>query len=378
MLKKKYNLVIDASRNRSGGSVQYIKNFIKYLKLENSKINKVVIFSYKELLKKIPKKSFLSKKTHSFLEMNIFFQVIWQFFFLRTFLKKNKCNILFTTDSASFCRYNPNIIFNQDILGFDKDYLNKTYFSFEKLRLIFIKFIQIIAMNNANKIIFLSKFSHRIISKFLKKKDYKIIPHGIEKKIIKLGKNNLKKVFRDYGLKKKIKIVYVSPLFRYKNHITVIKAYTRLKNKYHNLEIKFVGAYKHDLNYYNYILNKNPLIDKTCFTGELNREDVIKILKKSDIFVFASSCEAFGITLLEAMAMAMPIICSNKSGLPEILKNGGIYFNPDNDYQLACQIEKFIKYKNLRKLKSKIAFNLSLKYQWQYNVKKFLNLINEF
>ena len=32
-----------------------------------------------------------------------------------------------------------------------------------------------------------------------------------------------------------------------------------------------------------------------------------------------------------------------KYNLPEILKDGGIYFDPNNDYQLAYQIEKFIK-----------------------------------
>ena len=45
------------------------------------------------------------------------------------------------------------------------------------------------------------------------------------------------------------------------------------------------------------------------------------------IFVFASSTETFGISLLEAMAVGMPIVCSDKSSLPEVLQNGGLYFD---------------------------------------------------
>ncbi len=73
----------------------------------------------------------------------------------------------------------------------------------------------------------------------------------------------------------------------------------------------------------------------------------------------------------------MPIVCSRKSSLPEILKDGGIYFNPNNDYELSNQIERFIKDKKFRKKKSKKAFNMSLRYNWKNNVEQFCNLVNK-
>ena len=77
------------------------------------------------------------------------------------------------------------------------------------------------------------------------------------------------------------------------------------------------------------------------------------------------------------MALGIPIICSNRSSLPEILKDGGIYFNPNNDYELSNQIERFIRNKKFRLNKSKKVFNLSLNYSWKNNVKQFCNLINK-
>ena len=61
----------------------------------------------------------------------------------------------------------------------------------------------------------------------------------------------------------------------------------------------------------------------------------------------------------------------------KILKDGGIYFNPNNDYELANQIERFIKDKKFRKKKSKRAFNISLRYNWKNNVEQFCNLVNK-
>ena len=109
-----------------------------------------------------------------------------------------------------------------------------------------------------------------------------------------LGKKNIINTSWNYKLKKKINIVYVSPLFHYKNHITVVKAYSRLKRKYNNLDIKFVGKYKHNLKLLKNILKENSSINEKNFTGELNRKDVLKILTQSDIFIFASSSETFG------------------------------------------------------------------------------------
>ena len=97
----------------------------------------------------------------------------------------------------------------------------------------------------------------------------------------------------------------------------------------------------------------------------------------SDIFIFASSSETFGISLVEAMALGMPIVCSNKSSLPEILRDGGLYFDPSNDFELSNQINKFIKNKKLREKNLKKAFNLSLRYSWKNNVRQFCDIVNK-
>ena len=186
----------------------------------------------------------------------------------------------------------------------------------------------------------------------------------------------MKKNSWNYLRKDKIKLLYVSPLYNYKNQDTVALAYSELKRKFSNLDIKFIGAYHHNMNYYNKIL-KNSLVSPDQFLGALSQNQVIKHIYNSDIFLFASSSETFGITLLEAMALGMPIVCSKKSSLPEILKDGGVYFDPKNHRELIKKIELLIKDKNLRKKISYKAFNLSYKYDWNKNINNFCEIINK-
>lgn len=59
---------------------------------------------------------------------------------------------------------------------------------------------------------------------------------------------------------------------------------------------------------------------KVIFTGF--RNDVPHLLSAMDIFVYPAYAEAFGLVLIEAMAMCLPVISSNCDGVPEIVVDG--------------------------------------------------------
>jgi glycosyltransferase involved in cell wall biosynthesis len=60
---------------------------------------------------------------------------------------------------------------------------------------------------------------------------------------------------------------------------------------------------------------------RLLFTGFLRREEVYRILCSSDILVFPSVSEPFGMSPLEAMRLGVPAIVSKKTGSTEILRN---------------------------------------------------------
>lgn len=82
------------------------------------------------------------------------------------------------------------------------------------------------------------------------------------------------------------------------------------------------------------------LQERVSFLG--NRSDVPQLLQQSHINVLSSHWEGFGLSAVEGMALGIPTIVSNVSGLKEIVGGYGILF-PDNDHQaLAREIESLV------------------------------------
>ena len=87
--------------------------------------------------------------------------------------------------------------------------------------------------------------------------------------------------------------------------------------------------------------------EEFTFLHQFATEDILNWLKNSDLFVFASSCENMPNTLLEAMSTGLPIACSFRGPMIEVLKDGGLYFNPEEPSSIEFAISELIKTKRL-------------------------------
>jgi len=65
------------------------------------------------------------------------------------------------------------------------------------------------------------------------------------------------------------------------------------------------------------------------------------------------------------MASGLPISCSDRGPMPEILKKGGLYFDPENINSIIDSLDKLILSDKLRSVKARLAYNNSLNYSWK-------------
>ena len=66
------------------------------------------------------------------------------------------------------------------------------------------------------------------------------------------------------------------------------------------------------------------------YRGPVPYPELPEVYHGADLFLFASTCETFGMILLEAMASGIPVLCSDRTAMPEILQDNGDYFNPES------------------------------------------------
>ena len=69
--------------------------------------------------------------------------------------------------------------------------------------------------------------------------------------------------------------------------------------------------------------------------------------------------------LLEGMASGLPIACSNRGPMPEVLSDAGVYFDPENEDDIARALRELIDSPELRTRLAKASFERVQAYSWR-------------
>src|SRR3990172_3757686 len=113
------------------------------------------------------------------------------------------------------------------------------------------------------------------------------------------------------------------------------------------------------------------------FTGYLDRKELQSILHRADLLVFPSFYEGFGLPVLEAMSLGVPVVCSASASLPEVAGNAGVYFNPYSVSDMAQKISEVAMNPVLRaELRTKGFENLE-RFSWEKAAIETLDIYNE-
>ncbi len=100
------------------------------------------------------------------------------------------------------------------------------------------------------------------------------------------------------------------------------------------------------------------------FTGEIDDADLSALLNTADALVFPSLWEGFGLPALEAMSCGTPVLSSDRGSLPEVVGDGGLYFDPLSSEALATQAIRLLTEPGLRKDLASKAQTQAKRFSW--------------
>jgi len=354
------DILIDASRNRSGGAISHILGILNDgINPNIYGINKVYICSYSKLLNLINDKPWLNKVNHSFLEKSIFHQLLWQIFILPRFFKKKKVKACLYTDASAIVMIKNSIVMSRDMLSFEAGHI-KLFPKFkDRLRLKIIGWLQVISMRRAKNVVFLTKYAQTEISKYAGKlNSTSIIPHGLKNNFISIWKSRTE-------INNSISIIYISNASYYKHHINVLKAVKKIYKMGIDVKLNLiganVGAASYDLRQAIKIEDAENYVRTTKF---MNVNEIVDELKNADIGVFASSCENMPNTLVEMMGSGIPIACSNRGPMLEVLGTNNFTFNPFKSSEIYDVLMDMINNYENAKEHGKFCLERSKKFSW--------------
>lgn len=174
-------------------------------------------------------------------------------------------------------------------------------------------------------------------------------------------------------------ILSVSTLEPRKNLTLLIKAFSllphRLKQEY---KIVLTGAQGWNNQELKRTIENHNLAGKVIFTGFVPDEDLPYIYSKASVFVFPSLYEGFGLPPLEAMVCGCPVICSNKSSLPEVVGKAGILIDPTKEEELAKALKKVLISRTLPAKMIKKGKIQARKFSWLKTAQETVTCFNQY
>jgi glycosyltransferase involved in cell wall biosynthesis len=191
------------------------------------------------------------------------------------------------------------------------------------------------------------------------------------------------KIRKEFGLEKAdIIIGHIGRISEGKGHPELVNAAAILSERFKELNIHYIivgEAEESEMDYKKEVLdliNENGLKDKFLIAGF--QKDVAKYMAVFDVLAFPSHNEAFGDTVVEAMAMNLPVVTCRNGGVQEIVVEDvtGLYVEPKNYQQLTEALSVLIKDKDKRLMLGNAGRERAEKY---FNIEKITEkLINHY
>jgi len=245
------------------------------------------------------------------------------------------------------------------------------------LRNFFTKKLMELSIYTSDHLLVDSYFAKEEISKILNlyKKKIEVIYLNINNKF--LSENFKKKSIKNFNYEDKY-ILSVMSCVRYHNIINLLKAF-KLLIKEINYNIKLVLVLQIlDKKYFTEVkkfIEDNFAEDKIFIYSNLDSDELPNLYKSSQLYVFTSYSEVFGLTTLEAMSQGVPVVISNRSALPEINGNAALYFDPDDVDQIKNSLNKVMLDKKLRAELIQNGKEQLKKFNSEKNIKKTIDII---
>ena len=297
--------------------------------------------------------------------------LLWETVRVNSYIKKLKLDeIVFPRGFTSlFCPVK-DVIIVHDLIPFyyDKHFpgvLNRVQNAYVMMRMKS-------SIRTADKIITISEYSKKDILRIVPKAEKKthVILHGYEphnreiEELSDIPENYF------YGITSKLP---------HKNAVGLVKAYSeyyKMTDKPYDLEIAGLpdlSAVEEKLD-----IALTDEVKKHIHCNKfMDDKRFYSLFAHSKGLIFLSLIEGFGLPPLEAMELGVPVICSNATSLPEVVRDAGIMVDPENAQKIAVQMKRLTEQGQLSKeLVSKGYANLK-NFNWEERVEEYIKVLTK-
>jgi len=298
-------------------------------------------------------------------------KAIYQQTLIYSLLKKHKIDLFFSPSPNAPFFYKDKVVVIHDC-AYDRFKEFENIFSRTYFRAMFYgaKFF-------SKKIITVSNFSKKELVKLYKINHNKIevIYEGVPE-MEEVNEKEIKDILSKFKINKPY-FFYVGNWRPRKNLPGLIKAFKLFKEK-NKLEYLLVIGGRKDKRFLNLEkeIKNHQLEERIILTDTLTQKEVSALYRKAIALTFPSYYEGFGLPVLEAQSLGVPVLTSNTSSLPEIAGKAALYINPYEIKDIAKGIERIAFDEKLRENLIKNGYENIKRFSWRKAAQQLLNIFH--
>ncbi len=299
--------------------------------------------------------------------LNKIYCILWELFLVKKYAKRYQADrVLFPRGyrpigrkgSLGRCRGGRKIrdtVIIHDLIPFYYDQHYPGFFN--RLENAYIMYRLKISMKKADGIITISEYSKEDIMD-------KVPGCGKKIKVIYNGMNDVSFRPERKGAKKEKKeyIVAMTSGLPHKNARGVLRAYEAYRRRTDRpLDLVVVGiedtsAYKE--------MGAEAASHVTCYKFFKAFDEMCRVVAGAKAYLFLSYMEGFGFPPLEAMQLGVPVVCSDRASLPEVVADAGVLVDPDDLGGVADALVKVTGEEETRKELVRKGYENIKRFSW--------------
>lgn len=160
-------------------------------------------------------------------------------------------------------------------------------------------------------------------------------------------------------------ILFMGTLEPRKNVGVLLEAYGRLiHNEPSAPELWLAGAATQAAEPWLRQLAQPPLAGHVRHLGYIDAERRYDLYGHASMLVLPSHLEGFGLPVLEAMTVGVPVIVSNRGALPEVAGDAGLIVDPDTPDELTAAMQRYLAHPDEARAASDRGLQRARQFSW--------------
>jgi len=232
----------------------------------------------------------------------------------------------------------------------------------------------------ARKTLTVSEFSARELMELygLKREHIRVIPNGVSEDFVpRRDDQAMSELRKRIGLTSGSFILFIGGADPRKNHQIFLEGAEMVRKKLGSRKLVLVGSPIHPFGNYEETARRRSLSERVLCPGRLCTADLQLLYSFTDLFVFPSLYEGFGMPVLEAMACGAPVLTSNSTALVEVAGDAAVLVNPQDARALGEAMIRLLEDEPLRTALKVKGFDRAKQFSWEQAGRQTLALYQE-